>query len=230
MIMSASKRKFSAFSTRKFLKQTNNTKRPYTAKYLNPSQKIEHLNRIQRKLSCSQLLEKPLEDKDPQFYIATARVYDSDLSKKIPIKLSAQNPQQSMLKLGVHTYKLEKSRSVATIMIKSYNPPGQSSENIPRKAFCIDKNLRKDTKKIINDLPKTGRYKNAKPSYHMKTQLLEFNSIPLLSTRRTQSRKSLFKGESHTVYPFTKLARLLTPSYIENIDLCVTSARGLPFN
>lgn len=227
--MSASERKFSAFSTRKYLKQTNN-KRPYTAKYLNPRQKIQHLNHIQRKLSCSQFLEKPLEDKEPQLYIATAKVYNSDLPKKVPNKVSAQNTQQSMLKLGVHTYKLEKSRSVATIMIKSYNPPGQSSENIPRKAFCIDKNLKDDTKKFINDFPKTGRYKNAKPSYHMKTQLLEFNNIPLSSARRTQSRKSLFRGESHTVYPFTKLARLLTPSYIQNIDLCVTSVRDLPSN
>ncbi|OMJ79667.1 hypothetical protein SteCoe_20289 [Stentor coeruleus] len=227
--MSVSEHKFLPLSTRRHLNQVN-IKRPYTAKYLNPSQKIQHLNQIQRKLSCSQFLEKPFEEKEPQLYIATARVYNSERPKKITNKPSAQNPQQSILKLGVHTYKLEKSRSVATIMIKSYNQPGQSSENIPRKAFCIDKNIKEDSKKIIIGMQKTGRYKNAKPSYHMKTQLLEFNNIPLSSTRRAQSKKSLFRGESNTVYPFTKLARLLTPSYIHNIDLCVTSARGLPFN
>lgn len=218
---------FSSFSPQRYFKVVG-TRKPRRIKILNPCLKVYQYKKNLRKSSKSPF-EKPVEETIIKKSLSSTRAASSEKRLRSHLKVPSENSQQSVIKTGVSIYKLEKSQSSATITIRSYRQQTSSNDPIPSKAHSLIRNSRETLTKPLSEMQKISINTKTKDSYNMKTQLLEFNNkSSSLSSRKNLTKKSFFKNESTTAYPFTKLARLFTITCIQKPNLYINSARIEP--
>ncbi|OMJ74921.1 hypothetical protein SteCoe_26062 [Stentor coeruleus] len=213
------------FYSHRYLKNLS-SKRPKTARDQNPSLQIFPLKNLLRKSSI--LIHKEHFAEDQNIHRALKQK-KSSASEEV-IKFPTEKPQKSISKPLYSIYKLEKSRSVATIVIKSYDKLPVKTENTNGKSLSLDRNITESSTRIISDLTKNWEMPKNKTTYKMKTQKIEFNSAPQTTSRESNMKKNAFKGENTVKgYPFIKLARMFAENCTQNVEFCVTSTRRGPF-
>jgi hypothetical protein len=209
------------FYSHRYLKNLS-SKRPKTARDENPSLKVLPLKNLLRKSSTINKIISPVEVRDIH---KTSKQMKSSASEEV-IKFPIEKPQKSISKSGYSIYKLEKSRSVATMVIKSYDKLPVKTEIGNGKSLSLDRNISESSTKIMSDVTKNWEIPKNKTTYRMKTQKIEFNSAPQTMSHQGNTKKIVFKGEN-TVKgcSFVKLARMFADNHTKNVDFCVTSTR-----
>lgn len=209
------------FYSHRYLKNIS-SKRPKTARDENPSLKVLPLKNLFRKFSTINQIVSPAEDRDKH---KTSKQMKSSASEEV-IKLPTEKSQKSISKPTYSIYKLEKSRSVATMVIKSYDKLPVKTESGNGKSLSLDRNISESSTKIMSDLTKYWEMPKNKTTYKMKTQKIEFNSAPQTTSRQSNTKKIVFKGENAVKgYSFVKLAKVFADNHTKNVDFCVTSTR-----